>query len=730
MKRFSIGKKWGVNTISGICRCFFVPFLCLALIIMLPVEVSEQTPSYNNALAAVHRGKTHKEVRVGYVETPYFMQGMSDDSLKSGMAYDYIQKVSYYANWHCKYVYGDWDTILQKLYNGEVDIMAGVSKTPERQEKLLFPDYAMGSENYHLFCNVNNPLVAKGIDGIKGITVSVNSNTIMVDMLQQWNADGNRGINIRTYSGNEDRYRDFKAGLADATVDTDNAIKPEDQVIPIAKIGQSDYYLAVNKQRPDLLDDLNYALVKINSTYPSFTIKLSNTYFSGLAVLAQLQHEELIWLNEHPVISVGYVDDYLPLSDTDENGKTIGIVKDVLHEMFAKLHIQDKVLFSYVPFNSYEDMIDALKDGRIDLAFPTNYDVAQAERDDIYLTSEVINVQMYLIYAGEYAELNLRRMAAKRNNSIGDIYIKEHFPDVELIYYDDINSMLDAVKNGKVDGCVLNQFRKDSFLLRPSYSELQTIMLKDSLGRCFGVSCGNSELLSILNRGITNLPNEFGLNSSYAYTGQIAPMTFKDFMLKHVVLFTLIVGSLSAIISGLVAYIYFIRRNRERMDYMAHYDSLTTLLNRNSFEKIVDSSENQSVEGNMIVVAMDLNGLKAANDNIGHDAGDELLQGAAACMTKVLMPYGQVFRTGGDEFMAILNLDPEKWPDVLQRLKDAFNNWTGKKVEHLSVSIGVVMSSEAEYLTLNKMITMADHKMYEDKSEYYRRSGIDRRKNR
>ena len=94
------------------------------------------------------------------------------------------------------------------------------------------------------------------------------------------------------------------------------------------------------------------------------------------------------------------------------------------------------------------------------------------------------------------------------------------------------------------------------------------------------------------------------------------------------------------------------------------------------------------------------------------------------------MPYGQVFRTGGDEFMAILNLDSEKWPDVLQRLKEAFTNWTGKKVEHLSVSIGAVMSSEVEYLTLNKMITMADHRMYKDKSEYYRRSGIDRRKNR
>ncbi|MBR2141883.1 transporter substrate-binding domain-containing protein [Anaerovibrio sp.] len=238
----------------------------------------EDMQTYGDASAASHHdSKTHKVVLVGYTETVNFSEGMSDNAKKYGMAYDYLQKVSYYTNWDYVYVYGDWDGLMKKLINGEIDALAGVSKIPERIDKMLFPEYAMGHEEYYIYTKADNKLAYENIEGLSGHTVSVNSSTTMYDILQQWNKLGNYNINIVTYTSNLDRYGDFNQGKADATVDTNNTIRTKDNLVPIAQIGQSEFYLAINKNRPDLVNDLNAALNKINSMDPNFTNKLTNS---------------------------------------------------------------------------------------------------------------------------------------------------------------------------------------------------------------------------------------------------------------------------------------------------------------------------------------------------------------------------------------------------------------------------------------------------------------------
>ena len=703
-------------------------FASLILLLALGGRIGDLAQVYPKAAASEYVAPIIKNVRVGYVEAPCFMQGMSDDAVKSGLAYDYLQRVSYYTNWRYVYVYGDWATILDKLYKGEVDVMAGVSKTPERAGKMLFPDYAMGTENYYIYVHTNHPLAMKGLAGLHGHTVSVNQNTIMSDLLQSWNQAGNYQLNILTYSGNDSRYRDFKANLADATVDTDNAVQEDTNMVPFAWIGQSDYYLAVTKNRPDLVNDLNTALNKIITTNPRFVDKLANTYFSKLAVVANLSGDEMDWINHNPMITIGYVDDYLPLSDRDDKGQVEGIFKDIFQEIVQKLNIQDKVRFSFVPFDSYDEMLRALADGSIYAAFPVNSDVQQAEKQGIFLSSDVITTPMYLIYTGDYANLNLRRIGVKRENSIGDIYVRSHYPHMEMIYYDDIHDMLDAVKRGAVDGCILNQFRRDAYLIRAGYRDLQSVALKDYISLSFAVKKGNSELLSILNRGITRLPSDFALTSTYAYTGMMAPMTFRDYLLENLLTVMLAIGIIIAILSSLVAYIFLIHRNKREMQYIAQHDGLTGLLNRHCYNDFLNARQQDYPQDNLVVISMDLNGLKGVNDTMGHEAGDELIMGAAGCMKEALSAYGSVYRTGGDEFVAIIETPQQGLPKIIQSLKERFDNWHGKWNKSMSVSLGTAHNSDSSRKKLHELLALADQEMYKDKAAYYSRLGIDRRR--
>ena len=711
------------GVLFGTLLCFFIFALSFPACI---VDAAASDEFSDNARATnVIKGK---KVRVGYIYSPNFSEGTGDSEIKSGLAYDYLQHISYYTNWNYEYVYGGWAELIRMLYDGEIDVMAGVSKNPERLDKLLFPEYAMGSENYYIYTGDGNPLGIQGIKGISGCTVSVNKDSIMEGILREWNANGKRGINIKVYSGSEERYSDFYSGKVDATVDTDNAVPANRRLIPVTKIGQSEYFLAVTKNKPELLEELNSALDKINSSNPYFLRKLTDTYFSELSVSTSLQADEIEWLNNHPNIVVGYLNDYLPLCDMDENGNPTGSMMDIIDEMLTDLKLKDKVNMSFVAYNSYESMLSDLQTGVVDVAFPVNNDVALAERSNIFLSDEVFATPMYMVYKGDFADVKKNRIAAKRGTSIADMYIKRFIPGAEVVYFDKIPDMLDAVLDGSVDGAVLNAFRKDAYLHKVSYSGLNSVLLKVRARRCFAVKRGNRELLSVLNRGVTVVPQEIVLTSVNSYASRMDEFTLKDYLLQNIASVMLISGIVIAVVSVLTAYSFIIRRTRKKLDYIAHHDSLTGLFNRLSFNEDLKKWDKKLSKGNVVVAVMDLNDLKRINDGLGHEAGDEIIVGAAECMEKILSPFGRIYRIGGDEFTAILDKGTDDWPGILRRLKERFDGWSGKYVNKLAVAIGTAKSSDGPFENIHEMINHADQEMYRNKDEYYRVNGIDRRR--
>ncbi|MCI7129388.1 MAG: diguanylate cyclase, partial [Lachnospiraceae bacterium] len=86
------------------------------------------------------------------------------------------------------------------------------------------------------------------------------------------------------------------------------------------------------------------------------------------------------------------------------------------------------------------------------------------------------------------------------------------------------------------------------------------------------------------------------------------------------------------------------------------------------------------------------------------------------------------YRTGGDEFVALLTCSEEQLKDVLQTLDGLLSSAKCSDSGELSVSKGVVVCKEHGDLTFDEMKELADRRMYEDKSEYYRCTGKKRRK--
>lgn len=173
-----------------------------------------------------------------------------------------------------------------------------------------------------------------------------------------------------------------------------------------------------------------------------------------------------------------------------------------------------------------------------------------------------------------------------------------------------------------------------------------------------------------------------------------------------------------------------ILEEQKRHDFLvekASRDMLTGLANRNAFEEDIDANPGVPASDDFVYVALDLNGLKNANDNYGHEAGDELLKGVAACMRRCMGPYGKLYRTGGDEFAALIYANKAELENIRNDFERTVMQWSGKLNESLTVSCGYVSKYELPECTVRELGAEADQRMYQAKNEYYQSHGIDRR---
>lgn len=167
----------------------------------------------------------------------------------------------------------------------------------------------------------------------------------------------------------------------------------------------------------------------------------------------------------------------------------------------------------------------------------------------------------------------------------------------------------------------------------------------------------------------------------------------------------------------------YIFENRNRI--LSESDQLTGILNRRSYERQISILRNNGYDDRLKICAFDVNGLKKINDSIGHHAGDELIKAAADIITEVFGEYGECYRTGGDEFMAVITNDSPDNEELIRKLNEKAAAHKGEYINGISISAGIESPLAGD--TIDLIMTRADKAMYAAKAEYYKNSGIDRR---
>jgi diguanylate cyclase (GGDEF)-like protein len=159
----------------------------------------------------------------------------------------------------------------------------------------------------------------------------------------------------------------------------------------------------------------------------------------------------------------------------------------------------------------------------------------------------------------------------------------------------------------------------------------------------------------------------------------------------------------------------------------SYNDDMTGLYNRRAYDDTLSQLMNRDSLKNITIVVFDVNGLKMVNDTKGHAAGDELIKTAAKIINDNFGEYGKCFRTGGDEFVAILEKPIKNIRALSFKFEYEQAKWKGELIDKISISYGIISGSDIE-CSIDEMIFHADEQMYKRKRKYYNNSEHNRRK--
>lgn len=156
----------------------------------------------------------------------------------------------------------------------------------------------------------------------------------------------------------------------------------------------------------------------------------------------------------------------------------------------------------------------------------------------------------------------------------------------------------------------------------------------------------------------------------------------------------------------------------QKLNIIANYDTLTGLMNRNSYHIAID----EIADGRSKIYAciyIDVNGLHEINNHLGHCAGDKMLCAVADAL-RAAYAHDDVYRIGGDEFVVLCREESaENLEKVSQKVKQSLC------VQNYEISVGI--SYQKDGCSIESIVNASEARMQDDKRKYYKNKGNDRR---
>lgn len=498
---------------SAVLRLTLYRTLAIALAALAVLSAAMPAPAF-----AVDSDQQVKTVRVGWlVNNKGFQEGAPGERL-SGWGYEYLQTLSYYTKgWQYEYVSGTFTELMDMLEAGEIDLMPNISYSPEREQKLLFSSNPEGTERYYIYARPDRDDLAKGDpQALQGLTIGCNSGVMQTIVGQQWLADEGVTCTYKEINTGSALFEALADGEVDAVIMNDTISSPD--ASPMFYVGSSDYYFAVPKSRPDLMNDINAAMTAIARVNPRYNDEVKSSYSAQNSGSSSLTGTETSWLKANGnTITLGYLKNQLPYCTQNGDGEMEGS----LASLATTLHDKFGITVTTVAISNNQQMLKALSNGTIDVALPLFRDYWLAEQKGVIQSNPMGTVSLTAIHSSNNLNSDLKKIACTQDAIVNHSELESLFPDATITDYPNGNEALEALNKGEARCIIVPSTRLKTIRDTYNIEDFQTQELTDAAQLSCLISRGKPELLGIINKGIVNAGESLSA-SSYSPTSYSA----------------------------------------------------------------------------------------------------------------------------------------------------------------------------------------------------------------
>ena len=509
------------------------------MITLLPVSVS----------AKVSDSKT---IRVGWYEDSYNITGENGE--RSGYGYEYQQSVAAYTGWKYQYKDAGWSDLLLMIESGKIDIMSGVSYTKERAKKMLFSELPMGKEKYYLYADLKHTNIsASDLTTLNGKRIGLLKGSIQATQFYQWEKKHKLHLKYTYLTSYEDAKKKVAQRKLDCIISTETPQWVENGMSALVTTGGSNIYFVINKKRPDIKEELDSAMRKMEYDKPFYADELYQRYLSAVSSPV-LSNEEKEWVQKKGEIRIGFLNEDSGFSTYDqESGKMIGVINDYVVLASNCLENQ-RLTFKLVGYDSVEEEIKALQNDKIDMIFHMSQNPYIAEKNGFALSNTVLDVNMAAVTSEGYFDENKENtVAIEKENTLLKWYLSYNYPKWKIIEKDSFKEVKKAVKSGKADCFVVENGQLTDDM---NSHKLHSVNLMQPGNMSFAVKRGDNVFLSIINKTLKTMSASMLAGAMSTYENSLKKVTVEDFVKDNLLvvaaLFVLIFAVILLLVLGIL----------------------------------------------------------------------------------------------------------------------------------------------------------------------------------
>ncbi|NCD05246.1 MAG: response regulator [Spirochaetia bacterium] len=483
----------------------------------------------------------------------------------SGYLVDYLNKLGEYYNLHFRYILTeDNDSALKLVEKGLADISCLQYKNTELENRFDYSELQITLLKTQLYTLSNNTkYYFDDYENFNSMRIGIRKDLNTKEFLINYAKQGNFTYTLYYYN----TEKELQQALINREVDsiaTDYNIFTDTPLKTIGIIANKPTYI-ISKKGNDIMNKIDNSITWLYQYNSNIFKYLTEKHLQNQKSYTEFTREELNYINNSPVISVGFLPDSYIQSHYDYSTKQfIGILADYMKEIEKKSKLKFK--FITIPYGIKAQ--EAISQGLCDIT-------PHLSRNEATLNDEAIVSSINFI--------NMRQLIAirkKDNFNIEDIktiscpanyqgllnYISNEFPKWEIIKTN-ANNILDPLLAGVVDVAIGNEYELRYLMQKPKYSSLVLTesYLVDVLLSIGMRSDTNPLLLSIINKSIENISGNTldyiklkGLLTNYKYS-------IFDSYYTNSIFFNLLIIFLLSIILSLLLFTHYQKKTNEKI---------------------------------------------------------------------------------------------------------------------------------------------------------------------